>query len=103
MTLTAEGLRVLPGQLPFQCPAGEGKAHRAEPAECAGWARCRPGTSPSLLVILCSRAGGRTGRSAGGPPTPGMDGSYPAVTQLLRVLGAGSACWLGPLPAMPHV
>lgn len=31
MTLTAEGLRVLSGQLPFQCPVGEGKAHRAEP------------------------------------------------------------------------
>ena len=49
MTLTAEGLRVLSGQLPFQCPVGEGKAHRAEPAEETGWARCRPGPPCSLL------------------------------------------------------
>lgn len=44
MTLTAEGLRVLPGQLPFQRPAGEGKAYRAEPAKQTGWAWCTPGT-----------------------------------------------------------
>lgn len=31
VTLTAEGLWVLPGQLPFQRPVGEGKAHRLNP------------------------------------------------------------------------
>lgn len=84
MTLTAEGLRVLSGQLPFQCPVGEGKAHRAEPAEETGWAWCRPGPPCSLL-----QAGG-AGRSAC-PPTPMMGRSYcSAVTQLPRGLSAGS-------------
>lgn len=73
MTLTAEGLRVLPGQLPFQRPAGEGKAYRAEPAKQTGWAWCTPGTLAAssrwvgdenppphiLFVTLCSQAGGR--------------------------------------------
>lgn len=56
MTLTAEGLWVLSGQLPFQCPVGEGKAHRAEPAEetagpAAGQeppAHCRSHPAPRL-------------------------------------------------------
>lgn len=66
VTLTAEGLRVLPGKLPFQRPAGEGKAYRAEPAKQTGWAWCTPGTlaavpggwgmgtppNPLLLVTL---------------------------------------------------
>ena len=103
VTLTAEGLRVLSGQLPFQCPVGEGKAHRAEPAEETGWAWCRPGPPCSLLPgwsgaghsacpptpIHCSRLEG-AGRSAC-PPTPMMGGSYcSAVAQLPHGLSAGS-------------
>lgn len=103
MTLTAEGLRVLSGQLPFQCPVGEGKAHRAEPGEETGWARYRPGPSCSLLVTPCSQAGGGTGRSAC-PLTPMMDGSYcPGVAQLPSPSSHASlALGLAP-PVMPCV
>lgn len=73
VTLTAEGLRVLPGQLPFQRPAGEGKAYRLNlpsrqagpgarqepllPAP-SGWGMGTPRTH-TPLVTLCSWAGGR--------------------------------------------
>lgn len=66
VTLTAEGLRVLSGQLPFQCPVGEGKAHRAETAEeTAG-----PAAGQSLpLTASRTLLPGRSGawRSARGP------------------------------------
>ena len=89
VTLTAEGLRVLSGQLPFQCPVGEGKAHRTEPAEktagpAAGQeppAHCRSHPAPRLERGLALSP--RTS-------TPAMDGSCPPVTQPPCVLRAGA-------------
>ena len=93
MTLTAEGLRVLPGQLPFQCPVGEGKVYRAEPAEetagpAAGQeppAHCRLHPAPRLERGLALSP--RTS-------TPVMDGSCPPVIHLhvSSGLGLGPAC-----------
>lgn len=91
MTLTAEGLRVLPGQLPFQRPAGEGKAYGAEPtkqtggawgtpgaldAALGGWGMGAPHPHPILLVTLL--LGWREGHVL----SPGPDGSHSTVESL---------------------
>lgn len=98
VTLTAEGLRVLPGQLPFQRPAGEGKAYRAEPAKQTGWAWCKEPLLPALggwgwelptsrthtachsLVLGWREAGPRAQPCR--PLTHRADGSHLAVTSL---------------------
>lgn len=97
VTLTAEGLRVLPGQLPFQRPAGEGKAYRAEPAKQTGWAWCKEPLLPALggwgigtahlphtycLSLSGSRLEGGPRAQPCRPLTHRADGSHLAATSL---------------------
>lgn len=115
VTLTAESLWVLPGQLPFQRPVGEGKVHRLKPL--SRQARLSAGQQP-LLSALGRWHGGGGGRNfpltavtlhsqAGGPRHSALLTSHPqgrhqpCCCQFLCILGPWCGHLMGPLPAMP--